>query len=89
MLQQARGGGGEGKGGRGASQRWRNNGGRSAGGCVAAVHVSLNILRPLSALDRGNSDNNFTSLPPSLSLCWVRARVRVALIRRRLANGHS
>jgi len=52
----------------GASQRWRNNGGRSAGGCVAAVHVSLNILRPLSALDRGNSDNNFISLFLSLSL---------------------
>lgn len=66
MLQRAcRGGGGEEEddgGVWGQSRRWRNNGARLAGGYTVAVHVSLHILRPLSALDQGNSNNNFISV---------------------------
>lgn len=41
-------------------RRWRNNEEHPGGWRTVAVHVSLNILCPLSTLDRGNSTGNFT-----------------------------
>lgn len=62
ILQQAREGGGEEKGVGGKVGGGEITEGVRQEGCVVAVHVFLNILRPLSALDRGNSDNNFISV---------------------------